>query len=87
MKRFLAVLLTCALLLSCVSLAAADEKKTLTVWIPQYQFGDGISDQDFWDGVFDPRSSPGAITTPPSTPACSTMMAPTWCTSPTTMTL
>ena len=54
MKRFLAVLLACALLLSCVSLAAADEKKTLTVWIPQYQFGDGISDQDFWDGVFDP---------------------------------
>ena len=54
MKRILATLLACALLLSCVSLAVADEKKTLTVWIPQYQFGDGISDQDFWDGVFDP---------------------------------
>ena len=54
MKRFVAVLLTCALLLSCMSFAVADEKKTLTVWIPQYQFGDGISDQDFWDGVFDP---------------------------------
>ena len=54
MKRFLSVLLACALLLSCMSFAAADEKKTLPVWIPQYQFGDGISDQDFWDGVFDP---------------------------------
>ena len=54
MKRILAILLTCALLLGCVSLAAAEDKKTLTVWIPQYQFGDGISDQDFWDGVFDP---------------------------------
>ncbi len=54
MKRFLAVLLTCALLLSCVGLAQAEGKKSLTVWIPQYQFGDGISDQDFWDGVFDP---------------------------------
>ncbi|MBR5109263.1 MAG: extracellular solute-binding protein [Clostridia bacterium] len=54
MKRFLALLLVCALTLSCVSFALADEKKTLTVWIPQYQFGDGISDQDFWDGVFDP---------------------------------
>ncbi|MBQ9300129.1 MAG: extracellular solute-binding protein [Clostridia bacterium] len=54
MKRFVALLLTCALLISCVSIALADEKKTLTVWIPQYQFGDGISDQDFWDGVFDP---------------------------------
>ena len=57
MKRFLAVLLACALLLSCMSLAAAEDKKTLTVWIPQYQFSkaeDAISDQDFWDGVFDP---------------------------------
>ena len=54
MKRFVALLLTCALLISCMSIALADEKKTLTVWIPQYQFGDGISDQDFWDGVFDP---------------------------------
>ena len=47
MKRILAVLLACVLLVSCMSLAAADEKKVLTVWIPQYQFGDGISDQDF----------------------------------------
>ena len=56
MKRMLALLLTFALLLTCVSLAVADEKKTLTVWIPQYQFSkeeDAISDQDFWDGVFD----------------------------------
>ena len=54
MKRFVALLLTCALLAACFGVALADDKKTLTVWIPQYQFGDGISDQDFWDGVFDP---------------------------------
>ena len=57
MKRILAAILACALLLSCMSLAAAEDKKTLTVWIPQYQFSkaeDAISDQDFWDGVFDP---------------------------------
>ena len=57
MKRFLSALLVCALLLSCASLALAEgEKKTLTVWIPQYQFSkdeNAISDQDFWDGVFD----------------------------------
>ncbi|MBR6029061.1 MAG: extracellular solute-binding protein [Clostridia bacterium] len=56
MKRILAVLLVMALLMSCVSLAVAEEKKSLTVWIPQYQFSkaeDAISDQDFWDGVFD----------------------------------
>jgi multiple sugar transport system substrate-binding protein len=57
MKRILATLLACVLLLSCMSFAAAEDKKTLTVWIPQYQFSkaeDAISDQDFWDGVFDP---------------------------------
>ena len=54
MKRFLAVFLAVVLMISCLSFAAAEEKKNLTVWIPQYQFGDGISDQDFWDGVFDP---------------------------------
>ena len=56
MKRIISILLATALLLSCVSLAAAEEKKSLTVWIPQYQFSkaeDAISDQDFWDGVFD----------------------------------
>ena len=25
----------------------------LTVWLPIYQFGDGISDADFWNGKFD----------------------------------
>ena len=56
MKRFLAILLACVLLASCMSFAVADEKQSLTVWIPQYQFSkaeDAISDQDFWDGVFD----------------------------------
>ena len=56
MKKTLALLLAAIMLLSCMSLAVADEKKTLTVWIPQYQFSkaeDAISDQDFWDGVFE----------------------------------
>ena len=56
MKRILSVLLAIGLLLSCISLAAAEDKKSLTVWIPQYQFSkaeDAISDQDFWDGIFD----------------------------------
>ncbi|MBQ9325697.1 MAG: extracellular solute-binding protein [Clostridia bacterium] len=56
MKRFVAMLLVCIMLLSLLSFASADEKKTLTVWIPQYQFSkaeDAISDQDFWDGVFE----------------------------------
>ena len=56
MKRVFSMLLALTLLISCVSLAAAEEKKSLTVWIPQYQFSkaeDAISDQDFWDGVFD----------------------------------
>ena len=54
MKRFFAMLLVCAMLLTSVSFAVAEGKQSLTVWIPVYQFGDGISDQDFWDGVFDP---------------------------------
>ena len=61
MKRLLALLLACALLLSCVSLALAEDKKTLTVWIPQYQFSkdeNAISDQDFWDGVFEEIDDP-----------------------------
>ena len=56
MKRVFSMLLALTLLISCVSVAAAEEKKSLTVWIPQYQFSkaeDAISDQDFWDGVFD----------------------------------
>ena len=57
MKKFIALMLSVMLVLSCVSLAVAEDKKTLTVWIPQYQFSkaeDAISDQDFWDSVFDP---------------------------------
>ena len=38
MKRVFSMLLALTLLISCVSLAAAEEKKSLTVWIPQYQF-------------------------------------------------
>ena len=47
MKRFLSVLLCAALLCSCLSIALAEDKQTLTVWIPQYQFSkaeDAISD-------------------------------------------
>ena len=57
MKRIWALLLVSILLVSCLGLAAAEGKKTLTVWIPQYQFSkadDAIPDQDFWDGVFAP---------------------------------
>ena len=56
MKRFFAMLLVCAMLLTSMSFAVAEGKQSLTVWIPQYQFSkaeDAISDQDFWDGVFD----------------------------------
>jgi len=49
MKRLIAMLLSLALLLSCMSLAVADDKPTITVWIPVYQFGDGPDDQTFWD--------------------------------------
>ena len=48
MKRILAILMACMLVLSCVSFAAADEKPTLTVWIPVYQFGEGPDDLTFW---------------------------------------
>ncbi len=56
MKRFLSMLLVVSLLCTCVALAHAEEKKSLTVWIPQYQFSkdeNAISDLDFWNGVFD----------------------------------
>ncbi len=56
MKRFLAIFVACVLLLSVASMAVAEEKKTLTIWIPQYQFSkaeDAISDIDFWNGQFD----------------------------------
>lgn len=55
MKRFLAILLSCVLLCSMLSFAVADEKKSLTVWIPTYQFSkaeDAISDLDFWTQQF-----------------------------------
>ena len=52
MKKILALVLAAILLLSCCSFAAAEEKESLTVWIPQYQFGDGISDIDFWNAQF-----------------------------------
>ncbi|MBQ8160734.1 MAG: extracellular solute-binding protein [Clostridia bacterium] len=53
MKRFVSMLLVAALLLSCLSFAVADGKKSLTIWIPQYQFSkdeNAISDKDFWEG-------------------------------------
>ena len=54
----------------------------LTLWLPIYQFGDGISDEEFWNAKLDAfeaentapstwRSSPGPTTPPSSTPACS----------------
>ena len=49
MKKYLALALALAMLLGCMSFAAADDKPTLTVWIPVYQFGDGPDDQTFWD--------------------------------------
>ena len=48
MKKILSLVLAVLMLLSCMSFAAAEEKPTLTVWIPVYQFGDGPSDLDFW---------------------------------------
>ena len=56
MKKILALALTALVLLSICSLSVADEKKTLTVWVPQYQFSkaeDAVSDADFWNGWFD----------------------------------
>ena len=56
MKKVIALLLAAALLLGCVPFALAEAPQTLTVWIPQYQFSkdeNAISDQAFWDGVFD----------------------------------
>ena len=56
MKKLFTMLLVCALLITSMSFAAAEGKTSLTVWIPQYQFSkdeNAISDQDFWDGVFD----------------------------------
>ena len=49
MKRTLAILLACMMLFSCLSIAAAEDKPTLTVWIPVYQFGDGPDDLTFWN--------------------------------------
>ena len=56
MKRFLAILLVAAMALTMVSVAVAEEKQTLTIWIPQYQFSkaeDAISDIDFWNSQFE----------------------------------
>ena len=54
MKRFLALFLMVTLLASCMVFAQADDKTSLTVWIPQYQFSkdeNAISDIDFWNGI------------------------------------
>ena len=48
MKKILSLVLAVLMLLSCMSFASAEEKPTLTVWIPVYQFGEGPSDLDFW---------------------------------------
>ena len=49
MKRTLSVLLAIVLLLSCASIAVADDKPTITVWMPVYQFGTGPDDLTFWN--------------------------------------
>lgn len=33
--------------------SGGDAATELTVWLPVYQFGDGISDEDFWNEKFD----------------------------------
>ena len=33
--------------------SASGDPVELTVWVPVYQFGDGISDADFWNEKFD----------------------------------
>ena len=56
MKKSLAMLLTVMMLLSVCSLSVAEEKKSLTFWVPQYQFSkeeNAISDLDFWNEKFD----------------------------------
>lgn len=35
------------------SQTASSDAVQLTVWVPVYQFGDGISDEDFWNQKFD----------------------------------
>lgn len=52
MKKTLAMLMTLCMLLGTLP-AIAEATPEITVWIPVYQFGEGISDQDFWDGWFD----------------------------------
>jgi multiple sugar transport system substrate-binding protein len=52
MKKLLTTLLVIAMLLGTVSVLAQGGK-SLTVWIPQYQFGDGIPDIDFWNQQFE----------------------------------
>lgn len=56
MKKFLALFLAVLMLLSVCSFAMAEEQKTLTFWVPQYQFSkeeSAISDIDFWNEKFD----------------------------------
>ena len=49
MKRTLTLLLALVLLFACACFASADEKPTITVWIPVYQFGSGPDDLTFWN--------------------------------------
>jgi len=52
MKKLLTTLFILAMLLGTVSVLAQGGK-SLTIWIPQYQFGDGIPDIDFWNQQFE----------------------------------
>lgn len=52
----MALFLAALMLLSVCSFAVAEEQKTLTFWVPQYQFSkeeSAISDIDFWNEKFD----------------------------------
>ncbi len=56
MKRFWAMMLALCVLCTMCAVAGAEDKKSLTVWIPQYQFSkaeDAVSDIDFWTAQFE----------------------------------
>ena len=92
MKRLIALMLAALLCLTAMP-ALAEQAQTLTVWIPQYQFSeaeDAISDIDFWTAQFEEFEAtyncevnieilPWGDYNTPSTPACSTTTARTWC--------
>ena len=55
MKKVLTIVIASMLCLGMLAgcSSSTSEDTELTVWIPVYQFGDGISDEDFWNEKFD----------------------------------